>query len=131
MKKIVSFLDDEDKMKDFNRLTEEEFLKSYNYLSEEEYYLTKILNNIIERGLDISVDEERNFADVCIGFEFTDFCDDIEDIDYDEFEELITKELEKDKRILKIAGGFSDECSLDIIFTDEILQEWEKMYYGE
>lgn len=93
--------------------------------------IKKMTNEIIERGLDIATDEERNFADVCIGFEFTDFCNDIEDIDYREFEELITEELEKDKRVLKVAGYFTDECTLDIIFTDEILKEWEKMYYGE
>lgn len=40
----TSFIDDEEKMQDFVRLTKEEFLLSYSYLTEEEYELTE--NNI-------------------------------------------------------------------------------------
>ena len=39
---MTDFLDDEEKMYDFDRLTKEEFLFSYSYLSEEEYNLTRI-----------------------------------------------------------------------------------------
>ena len=36
-----SFIDDEEKMKDFIKLTKDEFLASYSYLTEEEYKKTK------------------------------------------------------------------------------------------
>ena len=36
----VPFVDDEEKMYDFYRLSKNEFLKSYSYLTEEEYDLT-------------------------------------------------------------------------------------------
>ena len=36
-----SFIDDEEKMKDFIKLTKDEFLASYRYLTEEEYKKTK------------------------------------------------------------------------------------------
>lgn len=36
----LSFLDDEEKMRDFKELTKEEFLFSYSYLTEEEYDAT-------------------------------------------------------------------------------------------
>lgn len=39
----ISFLDDEEKMADFDILTKEEFLASYSYLTEEEYDATKRL----------------------------------------------------------------------------------------
>ena len=38
--KQISFIDDEEKMKDFPKLSKEEFLSSYSYLSEEEYDAT-------------------------------------------------------------------------------------------
>ena len=38
----VDFIDDEEKMKDFNNLTKEDFLSSYNYITEEEYNLTRM-----------------------------------------------------------------------------------------
>ena len=38
----TDFCDDEEKMKDFNRLSKEEFLSSYSYLVEEEYNLTRM-----------------------------------------------------------------------------------------
>ena len=37
----LSFLDDEEKMRDFYLLSKEEFLASYSYLTEEEYEATK------------------------------------------------------------------------------------------
>lgn len=37
---IHDFLDDEEKMADFMKLSKEEFLKTYSYLSEEEYDAT-------------------------------------------------------------------------------------------
>lgn len=36
------FIDDEEKMYDFDRLTKEDFLLSYSYLTELEYNLTRI-----------------------------------------------------------------------------------------
>lgn len=36
----LSFIDDEEKMRDFKELTKEEFLFSYSYLTEEEYDAT-------------------------------------------------------------------------------------------
>lgn len=35
------FLDDEEKMRDFEEMTKEEFLASYSYLTEAEYDVTK------------------------------------------------------------------------------------------
>jgi hypothetical protein len=35
-----SFIDDEEKMIDFNTITKEQFLNSYSYITEEEYNLT-------------------------------------------------------------------------------------------
>lgn len=40
--KYTDFLNDEEKMKDFNSLSKEEFLKSYSYLHEVEYNLTRM-----------------------------------------------------------------------------------------
>ena len=40
--KYTDFFDDEEKMKDFRKLSKEEFLKSYSYLHEIEYNLTRI-----------------------------------------------------------------------------------------
>lgn len=45
--KATNFLDDEEKMNDFDRLTKEEFLLSYSYLSEEEYNLTRIAQKVL------------------------------------------------------------------------------------
>ena len=42
MIKYTDFIDDEEKMYDFNKLTKEEFLFSYSYLTELEYNLTRI-----------------------------------------------------------------------------------------
>ena len=39
--KNADFIDDEEKMYDFVRLTKEEFLLSYSYLTEDEYDNTK------------------------------------------------------------------------------------------
>ena len=36
----MDFLDDEDKMRDYFKLTKDEFLKSYSYLKEEDYDAT-------------------------------------------------------------------------------------------
>ena len=41
--KDADFIDDEEKMYDFVRLTKEEFLFSYSYLTEDEYDNTKRL----------------------------------------------------------------------------------------
>lgn len=38
---MASFIDDEEKMRDFRILTKDEFLRSYSYLTEEEYDVTK------------------------------------------------------------------------------------------
>ena len=46
--KYTYFCNDEEKMKDFRKLSKEEFLKSYSYLHEVEYNLTRIK----ERGQD-------------------------------------------------------------------------------
>lgn len=42
MIKYTDFIDDEEKMYDFNKLTKKEFLFSYSYLTELEYNLTRI-----------------------------------------------------------------------------------------
>ena len=42
MIKYTAFIDDENKIDDFNKLTKEEFLFSYSYLTELEYNLTRI-----------------------------------------------------------------------------------------
>ena len=39
---MTDFIDDAEKMYDFDRLTKEEFLASYSYLTELEYNLTRI-----------------------------------------------------------------------------------------
>jgi hypothetical protein len=44
---MTDFLNDEEKMYDFDRLTKEEFLFSYSYLSEEEYNLTRIAQKVL------------------------------------------------------------------------------------
>ena len=50
----LSFIDDEEKMRDFKELTKEEFLFSYSYLTEEEYDATmrclKRRDNIMNLG---------------------------------------------------------------------------------
>jgi len=38
----VDFIDDKEKMDDFNELSKEEFLSSYSYITEEEYNLTRL-----------------------------------------------------------------------------------------
>ena len=38
----TDFCDDEEKMKDFEKLSKEDFLSSYSYITEEEYNLTRI-----------------------------------------------------------------------------------------
>jgi hypothetical protein len=45
MKKKPNFLNDKEKMVDFNKLSKENFLKSYSYITEEEYNETKHLKN--------------------------------------------------------------------------------------
>jgi hypothetical protein len=42
----IMFVDDKEKMADFELLSKEEFLKSYSYLTEKEYdYTVNFLNN--------------------------------------------------------------------------------------
>tara|TARA_R110001592_G_scaffold130031_2_gene342982 strand:- start:1238 stop:1552 length:315 start_codon:yes stop_codon:yes gene_type:complete len=41
----TDFLDDKDKMVDFNKLTKEQFLSSYSYITEKEYNLTRMEQN--------------------------------------------------------------------------------------
>ena len=48
--KDSDFIDDEEKMYDFVRLTKEEFLLSYSYLTEDEYNNTKRLYDIKQNG---------------------------------------------------------------------------------
>ena len=38
----TDFCDDEEKMKDFEKLSKDDFLSSYSYITEEEYNLTRI-----------------------------------------------------------------------------------------
>ena len=40
-KELTSFIDDEEKMRDFRKITKEEFLESYSYLTEAEYEMTE------------------------------------------------------------------------------------------
>ena len=47
-----SFIDDEEKMKDFTRLTKEEFLRSYSYLTDKEYENTKRDLEILNTSFD-------------------------------------------------------------------------------
>lgn len=46
IKNNSSFIDDIEKMRDFEILSKEEFLQSYSYLTEEEYENTKILKDL-------------------------------------------------------------------------------------
>lgn len=39
--KYRDFLDDEEKMRDFKKLSKDDFLRSYSYLTEKEYDLTR------------------------------------------------------------------------------------------
>ena len=48
--KDADFIDDEEKMYDFVRLTKEEFLSSYSYLTEDEYDNTKRLYDMRQNG---------------------------------------------------------------------------------
>ena len=44
------FCDDEEKIKDFKKLSKEEFLSSYSYITEEEYNLTRMEQKKIDNG---------------------------------------------------------------------------------
>lgn len=54
--KVVSFIDDKEKMGDFFTLTKKEFLESYSYLHSEEYELTKeeVLKGILDESIPIT-----------------------------------------------------------------------------
>lgn len=53
------FLDDEEKMKDFNFLSKDEFLKSYSYLDENEYDETaEIYDCLAEKVKEIANTEQ-------------------------------------------------------------------------
>lgn len=123
------FIDDKEKMKDFNILTKEEFLKSYSYLTEIEYEFTKILDDIITTGLDIAVDNEANFGDVYVGgWSYEEYYNlTKQDIDITMFVDMIINEIEKDDRVLEVAGMTSDD-TLDIIFTDKAIKDWENSF---
>mgnify|MGYP001632675387 CR=1 FL=1 len=56
---MKSFIDDTEKMKDFQNLTKDEFLKEYSYLSEEEYDNTKKL-------YDSLLDKVKNYDEIKI-----------------------------------------------------------------
>ena len=43
-----TFFEDEEKMRDFSKLTKEEFLFSYSYLTEEEYNNTEKIVNLLD-----------------------------------------------------------------------------------
>lgn len=54
-KELTSFIDDEDKMRDFRELTKAEFLESYSYITEAEYEMTEkeaFWLNVPEIGID-------------------------------------------------------------------------------
>lgn len=123
------FIDDKEKMKDFNILTKEEFLKSYSYLTEVEYEFTKILDDIITTGLDIAVDNEANFGDVYVGgWSYEEYYNlTKQDIDITMFVDMIINEIEKDDRVLEVTGITFDD-TLDIIFTDKAIKDWENSF---
>lgn len=58
----TNFLNDEEKMKDFEILTKEEFLQSYSYLTEEEYNLTKELY-FVGKTVELSWTEDEDLND--------------------------------------------------------------------
>lgn len=115
---MTSFLDDSEKMNDFHKLSKDEFLTSYSYITEQEYYFTNILDDIIGCGLDIAQDNNANFADVFVGdFHYSMYLDFVDsDIDLTTFVDSVIFELEKDSRVLKVAGVTYDD-TLDIIFN--------------
>lgn len=63
--KYTSFIDDEDKMKDFPRMSKVDFLKFYSYLTEEEYDLTaKIIEEQKVKVEFNDIDYENNIDSV-------------------------------------------------------------------
>lgn len=50
----TDFIDDEEKMADFNKLTKQDFLDSYSYLTEEEYKLTMNKVKLLQEERDVS-----------------------------------------------------------------------------
>lgn len=59
-KELTSFIDDEEKMRDFRKITKEEFLESYSYLTEAEYEMTeKEAFCLTVPELDIDVDMRK------------------------------------------------------------------------
>ena len=59
-KELTSFIDDEEKMRDFRKITKEEFLESYSYITEAEYEMTeKEAFCLTVPELDIDVDMRK------------------------------------------------------------------------
>ena len=59
---LPTFLDDEEKMADFEILSKEEFLSSYSYISEEEYDHTKEMKEFFE---DKTPERNYDFEEIC------------------------------------------------------------------
>ena len=73
-KELTSFIDDEEKMRDFRELTKEEFLESYSYITEAEYEMTAREYSINEKEVnmfsDLDYDVNKEFADFVGSMDF-------------------------------------------------------------
>lgn len=90
--------------------------------------MKNIVNDIIESAIDMANDLETNFGDIYVGGSYYDdyINNTNEEIDITIFVDMIITEIEKDDRVLEVAG-VSNEDVLDIIIKDEILdkESWE------
>lgn len=101
----LSFLDDEEKMRDFKELTKEEFLFSYSYLTEEEYDATmrclKRRDNIMNLGKFLEMYDNWNGNTRVNDDELNTIAENKTFIIYEERKELLHREV--------ISFGFYDE----------------------
>lgn len=93
----LSFLDDEEKMRDFKELTKEEFLFSYSYLTEEEYDATmrclKRRDNIMNLGKFLEMYDNWNGNTRVNDDELNTIAENTTFIIYEERKELLHREV--------------------------------------
>lgn len=93
----LSFLDDEEKMRDFKELTKEEFLFSYSYLTEEEYDATmrclKRRDNIMNLGKFLEMYDNWNGNTRVNDDELNTITENTTFIIYEERKELLHREV--------------------------------------
>lgn len=82
-----------------------------------------VIDIILNNGLYIAYDNGSNFGDVYIDEYLSYIINDLGFKNYT-FENLI-EDIEKDERVERVAGC-SDEGVLDIIFTDDAIQDYVK-----